>query len=315
MATVGLSSQTYRAAPVVKLRRPVVQQRKQWSAQVYVGGSLLTVTPPKRFAPGPGGVRGKCRGFSAASRRRLFRKLAMLQRDQVAAGKFVTLTYPQSYPTPTKAKEDLRAFLKRLRRHWPEAAAIWKIEPQKRGAPHFHLLVLGIKHLDKNWLSRAWYEVVGSGDERHFRAGTAVEAVRSYRGAMAYVSKYLGKEQWLDEADGEGWGRWWGIEGDLARFAALIVPLDLDRGEMARLARVLDKLRVGQVRARTLQGKRRIEALKRAKQRRSWLSRSATWMVETSILTGRLDGVIGERGVDAYVAAYLQDLEETNSLN
>ncbi len=320
MVTLGLSSKTYRAAAdeqrreaqgaaAKKLREVRAQYRSDWGVHLYVGGSLVRVRPPKLLGarPGPGGVRGKCQGFSAGSRRRLFRKLAMLKREQVSAGKFLTLTYPEDYPTPGIAKGHLRAFLKRLRRRWPQAAVIWKLEPQRRGAPHFHVLVLGVEHIGKDWLSRAWYEVVASGDERHLRAGTQIEAVRSYRGAMAYTSKYLAKVQRAESAELD-WGRWWGVEGDLSRYAALEVDFPVERDQMARLARVLDKLRLGQVRARTFQETYRRKAIKRAKRRREWLTRSAAWTVETSVLSGRLDSVMGGHGFDVYVASYVREM-------
>jgi hypothetical protein len=89
---------------------------------------------------------------------------------------------------------------------------VWKLEPQRRGAPHFHLLLFGLEEgLSKDWLSRSWYEVVGSGDERHLRAGTRVEGIRSWRGVMSYAAKYLGKLESLPKDWLGGVGRWWGV--------------------------------------------------------------------------------------------------------
>lgn len=59
------------------------------------------------------------------------------------------------------------------------------------------------------WLSALWYEAVGTGDARHYRAGTNLSAVKSVAGVRFYVSKYMGKE-----CDGQSeWacGRWWGV--------------------------------------------------------------------------------------------------------
>ena len=87
------------------------------------------------------------------------------------------------------------------------------MEPQRRGAPHFHLLLWGLRrsaHLLR-WVSLTWYEVVGSGDGRHLQAGTRVEALRSWKGVMSYAAKYSAK---MVEELPEGWehvGRWWGI--------------------------------------------------------------------------------------------------------
>jgi hypothetical protein len=65
--------------------------------------------------------------------------------------------------------------------------------------------------LPHGWLASAWYEIVGSGDEKHLRAGTEVRRVRRFRSVIAYASKYLAKEQGPDEARADG--RMWGIVG------------------------------------------------------------------------------------------------------
>lgn len=60
-----------------------------------------------------------------------------------------------------------------------------------------------------HWVSQNWYEVVGSGDERHLRAGTRVERVKSRNGVMFYAAKYLSKvdlEPWKDLDVGRFWG-------------------------------------------------------------------------------------------------------------
>ncbi|MBI5849316.1 MAG: hypothetical protein HZB31_15450 [Nitrospirae bacterium] len=49
------------------------------------------------------------------------------------------------------------------------------MEFQERGAPHFHILVTGI--IDRQELSRMWFDVVGSGDPRHLQAGTSIQFI------------------------------------------------------------------------------------------------------------------------------------------
>jgi len=159
-----------------------------------------------------GGIRGKVKAFSAASRRRMLEDLQSIDRSVVELPIFVTLTYPGIYPADAcEWKRHLKVFMKRLRRRYPGGWGHWKLEPQKRGAPHFHLLLFGVKRISKNWLSRAWFEVVGSKDHRHLNAGTRVESVRSWRGVICYASKYLGKSiDWLPKHWRDGVGRWWG---------------------------------------------------------------------------------------------------------
>jgi hypothetical protein len=137
---------------------------------------------------------------------------AAIPREKVREGMlFLTLTYPREWSGDWhRWKRDLDVFLHRVHRKFPHAGAVWKLEPQRRGAPHFHLVVCGVPHLGKAWLSRAWYEVVASGDERHLRAGTQVQAVQSHRGVISYAAKYATKGAEAPEGWQEGVGRWWG---------------------------------------------------------------------------------------------------------
>jgi hypothetical protein len=112
----------------------------------------------------------------------------------------------------------LKNFSERMGRKYPGVAILWRLEPQKRGAPHYHLLVWGLPARIMGtafgeliqWVSWAWYQVVGSGDIKHLHAGTRVERVRCAKGVAFYAAKYLSK---VDLAPWEGLdvGRFWGI--------------------------------------------------------------------------------------------------------
>jgi len=52
---------------------------------------------------------------------------------------FVTLTYRKNYQDAETSKDHLNAFLQRWRRRFPDFAYFWKMEPQERGAIHYHL--------------------------------------------------------------------------------------------------------------------------------------------------------------------------------
>lgn len=190
--------------------------------EIWEGASLVKAKRPpnskfKLNGPSGGGRRGRVRGFSKASRWRMLQTVAKVRNDQVPL--FLTLTYPADFPFDSATwKRHLDNFFKRLRRKCPGAAAIWKLEPQKRGAPHFHLLVWGVELFAFDaWVHTAWYEIVDSGDIKHIVHGAELERLRSYRGAKSYAAKYMGKLQ----DDIEGWefpGRWWGV------FAADNIP-------------------------------------------------------------------------------------------
>jgi hypothetical protein len=125
-------------------------------------------------------------------------------------------------------------------------------------------LIFGIKHLGKGWLSNTWYRIVGSGDDRHRRAGTQVARIASWRGVVSYAAKYLGKElEWLPEAWHKGVGRWWGIvnrKGAEAHREYHHVRVNL--WAMHRLRRVLRK-RLAKGLKRTRGGRRFLRFIKR----------------------------------------------------
>lgn len=220
------------------------------SASFWVGASLVRVKRPspngllRSSAAGVGGNRSYVSGFSASSRLRLMRLLATLRRDCVPI--FVTLTYPSIWPTdPKQWKKHLDNFRRQLFRLYPGAALVWKLEAQKRGAPHFHCLLYGVYKIQPGfltWVSETWYRVVGSGDDKHLKAGTRVEYLRSHRGAMSYAAKYMDKT--IDELP-EEWGkpgRFWGVCGRGNLPVGEVVEVPLSWGESVSIQRWLRKL-------------------------------------------------------------------------
>lgn len=211
----------------------------QSKATFWVGGSLLKVSRPK--------VRTKfdsCRGdrgiiteFSRQSRRRLQQMVGKTKKTVLPV--FVTMTYPDNFPgDPARWKRDLRVFAERFKRAFPKGGYIWRLEliERKSGlsagkvAPHYHLLVWNVPHGRLlEWVGVNWYNTVGSGDEKHLRAGTRVEELRSWRGAACYVSKYMAKTSVseLSKAYPGGVGRWWGVvrAENLPFVQAIMCPL------------------------------------------------------------------------------------------
>lgn len=180
--------------------------------QLAVGGALLRVKAAGRRMPTvPSGRRGVITGFSPSSRRRLMDLLNSINRQAVKhLPLFITLTYPAVWPQSAATwKRHLDNWLKRLKREWPDVSCIWRLEFQKRGAPHFHILAFGCRFLPAKWVAEAWYSVVGSGDKSHLGAGTQVKRVASWRGVVWYAAKYMSKEGALPS--GVFPGRLWGV--------------------------------------------------------------------------------------------------------
>ena len=221
-------------------------KRRPASIEVWRGGSLLRIRRERSPSPGGsnsvGGPRGKVVGFTRESRRRLLRTIAQL--DRCILPLFVTLTYPGRFSTNYKDwKRDLKVWSDRLRRAYDGASFIWRLELQKRGAPHFHLLLYGVPTVDqqiKEWLSSSWYNVVRSGDINHLRAGTNIQTIRTHRGTMAYSSKELGKitQTHLSETYSAGVGRWWGAYNRKSLPLLRSTSVELSEDQAVRLLRI-----------------------------------------------------------------------------
>jgi len=225
------------------VNRPYLKGRKgkPYGVTIYEGGNLVQLRVPKfksKITYDEGRNRGKIGEFSYKSRQRMMRKQAMI--DQRAAGLpvFLTLTYPEEWAGDAKEwKIQLHHFKVCMVQRFKDVWGLWKMEFQKRGAPHFHLMLWGLpkiegtEHVRKgklcwrvlpglsrpedltvfNWLNETWYRIVGSEDEKHLAAGINLEPVQSWRGVTSYVSKYLGKTAGGEFVPVEHTGRFWGV--------------------------------------------------------------------------------------------------------
>ena len=192
--------------------RPFVEYR--------AGGSLLKTCKGGETKAVGGAPRGQIKGFSDDARRRLLYAIGAVRRD-ADLPLFITLTYPNAFPSPAVSKRHLKMFWQRLNRLVPSHGSIWKLEPQERGAPHYHILTWGV---DVNSLVYAvpgmWSDIASGGDPLHLKwhlglLGNGnvpcVQQVRSLRGVWSYASKYLGKTFQVAEWSDKWTGRYWGI--------------------------------------------------------------------------------------------------------
>jgi hypothetical protein len=203
-------------------------------------------------------TRGRIYEWSAKSRARMVKVLCSLDYapmvEQHEAGRIpamVTLTVPGDWlavvPTFEHFKAAVEVFKTRYRRSWGERiVGPWKLEFQRRGAPHLHVWMCpphgeaGRRYAHgglsfPKWLSATWSDCIDAQDplERanHLLAGTGVDYTEGLRAtdpkrAAVYFVKHgalTGKEyqhrvpdEWL-EAGGSGrfWG-YWGLEKGLA---------------------------------------------------------------------------------------------------
>jgi hypothetical protein len=152
----------------------------------------------------------------------------------------IDLTYPAIFPLDGRVvKAHLTTFLKRFNRAFPGCHG-WVLEFQRRGAPHYHLVIdspqalsLSLSKL-RTWVSIAWYEIVGSEDALHLRAGTRVDRIADRKRFCLYIAKYISKSRQKDVPAGfENVGRFWGMS-DAARPLVRLIPLTKKQADRIR---------------------------------------------------------------------------------
>lgn len=199
-------------------------------AKVLPGGFVVKHFKGCSRVPTVNGFRGEIAGFSLDSRRRLRMKLMAID-WQACDWLWVTLTYHNTWSEePDEWKTNVQTWFKRLIRAWRNySGLVWRLEFQKRGAPHFHLLV-GFKRgaapkaaAFQAWSRQAWAEILDGADDKHLvKHGCRVCEVCDYQnmGALlGYLVNELGKVQQQSRKNEMGislpTGRVWGVKGDL----------------------------------------------------------------------------------------------------
>nr|WP_253847331.1 hypothetical protein [Mycobacterium gordonae] len=156
----------------------------------------------------------------------------------------VTLTYPGHWevvaPDGASVKRHMVLWRKRFQREYGEPARyIWKLEFQRRGAPHIHLWMAPPMSLGRSgrgfaqWLSATWAQIVDHPDSaqkaRHRLAGTAIDVRNGLKACdpkrlAIYFTKHSspnlhGDKEYqhivpdLWRRPGHGPGRFWGAYG------------------------------------------------------------------------------------------------------
>ncbi len=160
--------------------------------------------------------RADVKEFSRRSRRRL---AFVASNTDVVFTSMITLTYPREFPNDGKdVKRNLNAFFAALRRKMSGVSLLWFLEFQRRGAPHIHIMVRGIRVYKpmQRWVSETWYRICDTGDLRHLAAGTRLERVRNPNGARNYCVKYAYKmRQKRVPTAYRNVGRFWGNTRDV----------------------------------------------------------------------------------------------------
>jgi hypothetical protein len=175
-------------------------------------------------------------------------RMARYLRESVAEyTNMVTLTYPSEYPIDGRViKQHLRVFLQRVKRLAEsngrmQSSSFWFLEFQARGAPHFHIFTT--EFVPHFWIATTWYDIVGSGDQSHLKAGTRIEKLKAgKKGVIVYAKKYARKQEQKEVPENyQNVGRFWGIHGVKKVLAADVTFYkdDLRKNDVKRLQSTL----------------------------------------------------------------------------
>jgi len=156
--------------------------------------------------------RGAVSGMSSRSRYRLIKFLAKVNRPDAPV--FLTLTYREFTEDYKVWKKHLDGFRQALSYYYPSLAALWRLEFQQRGAPHFHVLLwLGAESDLFNieaLCRRLWLKVIDQDTAANRLHGVTVELVNDFRKTAFYISLYQAKDgqDRTDILTGREWGCW-----------------------------------------------------------------------------------------------------------
>ena len=180
--------------------------------KLRIWGDMMSVSGMQEVERSGGGKRGDVEVFSAGSRYRLFRLLHQLTFESVC---FMTLTYPDQFPTsPSVYKAELKEFHRRFEVEYPAVQCVWRLEFQKRGAPHYHLMLLDWVPDDDGVVEWIWKCTCHTWDMAHELLGVNYELIvdsSQQRLVAHYLAKYIAKvDQTEIKHDTRKCGRWWG---------------------------------------------------------------------------------------------------------
>jgi hypothetical protein len=221
-------------------------------AGLWNDGQPRSYTEPMTMAP-ERAKRSVISAWSRESRTRMSYVLKTLDYsplfENYGIPALVTLTMPSNWeqvaPSPKAFKNLVEVFRKRYERAWGHAlTGVWKLEFQRRGAPHLHLLMTPPSHRKpgsgetfSNWLAVNWAQVCqlkdldwNDDEQRRMRTehelmGTSIDYSKGLQGhspdlVAAYFSKHglfsakdyqnEPPELWREAVKQSGGVRFWG---------------------------------------------------------------------------------------------------------
>ena len=99
----------------------------------------------------------------------------------------VRLTYPAKFPQPGEAVMHINQICEYLKKKGNRG--MWFLCQQARGAPFFWMVLSN--YVPKEDISRTWFEIVGSGDPAHLKAGSSVSGFQYKKGSGQFLEKVI----------------------------------------------------------------------------------------------------------------------------
>jgi hypothetical protein len=164
-------------------------------------GGALVVYKTNGVMPDKAGKKKSITEFSEKSRK----KLAFCASNAGCPWlSMITLTYARNYPRSGRAvKKHLNTFLVQLRKVIGNCKYLWFLEFQKRGAPHFHILLsVGYDIVAHSKLDLAWIRC--SVSESDFSDEKYLRYVFWFNGPKRKVQGCNGCQFWQDAKSPEG---------------------------------------------------------------------------------------------------------------
>lgn len=200
---------------------------------VYKQGTIRVLR--NRSSVGPAGGGGGPRGrIYKMSRKSVDRLMFVLRETDMPLESMIVLTFGSVFPTSGKeAKASVNRWLSWLRYHKPTTRYLWVMEFQRRGAPHFHVLLnFGVIEDDRDlyagrWASAALSGIVSPNSDDYQELWMNIFRVHRFRkqwqnrkerdGIVRYMSSYLAKPyQKKIPKDYQDVGRWWSTSKGVA---------------------------------------------------------------------------------------------------
>lgn len=226
-------------------------------ALVRVWAGMVKVTMPHlRRSPVKEPQRGIIRGMSPKSRKRMIEGIAQWLNFDEGRSYFITITYHEEWGVDFKAwKRDIEVFCKRMKRKLEGIGGLWKLEFQKRGAPHYHILISGANEVLSEmikWVTENWADIAHQNSEHKGKYATNVRRVYSLRHAQHYCAKYMTKDVPLYVNPNEDGvldliptGRIWAFFGKVDRSPALEFLTSPEQGKEWKRGAVIHLVKMG----------------------------------------------------------------------